>query len=117
MPIRRRSSLTASSLILTAPPWTWRRASPLEAARPARTISVKSPRPASSSAVGISTEGRLSASAPSSKVLRAVSAACSAAGRPCSMAVISVARIFLTSLISEPPSFDNRSISAIGSVV
>ncbi len=51
------------------------------------------------------------------EVLRAVSAACSAASRPCSMAVISVARIFFTALISEPPSADSRAISSIGSVV
>ena len=62
----------------------------------------------SSSAAGTSMVGRVSASAPSSKVLRAVSAASSAASRPCSRAVTSVASTFLASLISAPPSSASR---------
>src|SRR3954467_3084829 len=88
-----------------------------EATRPALTKALSTPRPASNSPRGISTVGRLSASAPSSKVRRAVSAASFAASRPCRSAVASVASTFLASLISEPPSASSFLISLIGSVV
>ncbi len=68
----------------------------------------------SSSEPATSIVGSVSASVPSSNVLRAVSAASSAASRPCTMAVASVARTFLASLISEPPSAASRAISSSG---
>ncbi len=56
-------------------------------------------------------------SVPSSKVLRAVSAAASAAARPCTMAVASLASTFLASLISWPFSAASLAISSSGSTV
>src|SRR5690606_32397398 len=62
-PTTRLSSETDLSLMRTAPPCTCRRASPFEAASPALTNSASTPMPASISAIGTSTVGRLSASA------------------------------------------------------
>ena len=73
------------------------------ATRPAFSAkAVRTPKPLSSSARGISIVGSVSASEPSSKVLRAVPAASSAAARPCTKAVASVASTFLASLTSWP---------------
>jgi hypothetical protein len=69
------------------------------------------------SAVAISTVGRFSAWVPSSKVRREVSAAASAAERPCTSAVASVASTFLASLISEPCNAASRPISSSGRTV
>src|SRR4029078_3387870 len=111
------SSVTATSLTRSPPPLIWRRASPLEATRPALTYIASTPTPASSSPRGISTVGRLSAIAPSSKVCRAVSDAELAASRPCSSAVASVASTFLASLLSPPCSAASLLISLIGRIV
>ncbi|OJY35343.1 MAG: hypothetical protein BGP06_05585 [Rhizobiales bacterium 65-9] len=113
----RASSVTISSLTRRPPPLICRRASPFEATSPADTKALSTPSPIFSVSGSTVTVGSESAATPSTKVLRAVSAACSAAARPCSSAAASVASTFFASLISAPSSAARRAISPIGSVV
>ena len=79
----RFSSVTASSFTLMPPPLIWRLASPVDETKPTCMLAVSTPSPSRARARGISKVGRLDAIAPSSNVARAVSAARSAASRPC----------------------------------
>ena len=75
-----------------------------------------SPTSASTSAISPSTfsVGSASPDAPSSNVLRAVSAASRAASSPCAIAVAASASTFFASLISAPSSASSRAISSSG---
>ena len=108
----RRSSLTGWSLMRTAPPWTWRRASPFDAASPAvRTATagrcrLRARRVDLDGRQGFGERAFLEGLA--GRFGRLVGRR---RGRA-AIAVTSVASTFLASLISDPPSAASRAISS-----